>query len=110
MIAICLAHIIYLIPKKTKAELSFNVEEMLIPSVPLKVKIEDLTPNGRLLNETQTEQVILFVKNYLQKQFSSSQHQYFNKDKKLLTHRFKKIELGIPYDVIVDAKNKDDVD
>ncbi|CEK11288.1 protein kinase family protein [Legionella hackeliae] len=73
--------------------MTLSIYEIDLPSAPRKVKLDDLTPDGKLLTDEQTNQTIQHIEH---KRKSSGKAL----KKAPFAQRFKKSELNIPYDII----------
>ncbi|KTC86821.1 protein kinase domain-containing protein [Legionella brunensis] len=77
---------------------SSTIYEIVLPSVPLKVRVEDLTPDGKLLDNQLLTQVIEKIE-------SSKNSSTKTLKKAPFAQRFKKNELNTPYDIIAFDEN-----
>ncbi|MGQ3888583.1 protein kinase domain-containing protein [Legionella sp. CNM-1927-20] len=77
---------------------SSRIDEITLPYIPLKVNLEDLSPDNKLLTNQQIAQAIKDIEI-----IKNKSHKIFKK--KPFAQRFKKAELNTPYDIIVFNKN-----
>ncbi|ASQ44968.1 protein kinase family protein [Legionella clemsonensis] len=75
-----------------------TINEINLPSAPLKVKLEDLSPEGRLLTKQQTVKTISQIESIKDTVQQTLKKAPFAK-------RFKKNELNIPYDILAFEDN-----